>query len=119
MSSIRNPLFHNTLFALRRAFKKNRAEIWRATAAHLSKSRSRRVTVNVGKISRLTTDGELVVVPGNVLGAGLIEHNLTVGAFGFSQSAKEKIRKAGGQALSLVDFVNDHPTGKGVKLIGG
>ncbi len=119
MSSIGNPFFHNTVFTLRKASKKNRAKIWRSTAEYISKSRSRRATVNVGKISRLTTDGDLVVVPGKVLGAGLIEHNLTIGAFSFSTSAKEKIRKAGGQALSLVDFVNEHPTGKGVKLIGG
>ena len=119
MSSITNPVLDNTIFILRRAFKKNKAEIWKAAAEFLSKSRSRRAAVNVGKIARLTGKGDLIVVPGKVLGAGLLDHKLTVGAFTFSQAAKEKIREAGGQALNLVDFVHEHPSGKGVRLVGG
>ena len=75
--------------------------------------------VNVGKISRLTKAGDVVLVPGKVLGGGFISHKVVIGAHSFTPSAKAKIAEAGGKALRLPTFVEKYPSGEGVTIIGG
>ncbi len=69
----------------------------------------------MGHLSRLG-DGP-VVVPGKVLGTGPIDKKLVVGAFSFSSSARRKIEAAGGEALSIEEFLKRFPEGSGVKLV--
>lgn len=67
----------------------------------VGKSRSRRAEVNVGKLGKLTKKGEIVVVPGKVLGTGSIDHSVTVAAMKFSATAKRKIEAAGGKIMDI------------------
>ena len=116
----KNPLLKSDLIALEKASKKGeKGSLWDAVKEYLEKSRSRRVAVNVGKISRLTEPGDVVIVPGKVLGGGVIEHKVVVGGFSFSQTARSKIISAGGEALSIKKFIDTYSSHKGVKLIGG
>ena len=94
------------------------ARIWRDLARRLSSSRSKRKTVNVSRLNRYTQQGEIVVVPGKVLGAGKIDHAVSVAAFAFSDQAKLKILKAKGKCLSIPDLVKKNPKGASVKIIG-
>lgn len=119
MSRIGNPVFENTISSLRKASKSSGADIWLAVSRYLSRPRSRKVCVNVGKVSRLTKNGDVVVIPGKVLGGGDVSHSVVVGAFLFSKAAAEKISKAGGEALTIGEFLNRYPDGRGVILIGG
>lgn len=119
MSRIENLVLNSAIHNLRQAYKKSGSNVWFAAMKYLSKSSSRRPSVNVGKISRLTKDGDLVIVPGKVLGGGIISHKLTVGAYSFSEKGSWKIRKAGGSAMNLSEFIEKFPDGKGVILIGG
>ncbi|MCS7116776.1 MAG: 50S ribosomal protein L18e [Nitrososphaerota archaeon] len=119
MAKIRNPILTETIFRLRKASSKGRYKIWEVAAEYLSKHRSRRPCVNIGKISRLTKEGDRVLVPGRVLGGGVIDHGIIIGAYSFTESAKRKILKAGGEALHILEFVEKYPDGSGVILIGG
>ena len=101
---------------LRPYAKKSR--FWRRIAEELEKGPRRRREVNVYHINRLTKEGETVFVPGKVLGTGIIDHPVTVGAFSFSKQAYEKIIKAGGEALLIDEFLEKYPTGSNIKLIG-
>jgi large subunit ribosomal protein L18e len=114
-----NPILDETTLNLERAYKKSRARIWLRVKELLLKTRSRKPSVNISKISKLTSDGDLVLVPGKVLGDGLISHKLIIGAFSFSEKSLEKIQKVGGQSLSLIDFSKKYTDGKKVVLIGG
>lgn len=119
MSKIENPVLNDVIYTLRQAYKKSNSHIWLAAIEYLSKPRSRRPVVNVGKISRLTKEDDLVLVPGKILGSGIISHRITVGAYSFSEKAFWKIQKAGGKAMLLKEFIEKFPEGKGVILIGG
>lgn len=119
MAKIGNPIFDTTIYKLRKASAKGRYKIWEAAAEYLLKHRSKRPCVNVGKISKLTKGGDKVLVPGKVLGGGIINHNVIVGAYSFTNSAKSKILKAGGEALHILEFLDRYPDGSGVILIGG
>ena len=101
--------------------KKSREEgvkIWRDLAERLSKPRRSRIEVNLSRINRYTEEGEVVVVPGKVLGAGDLEHSVTVAAFKFSRNAKEKIEKSGGRAISIEELMLEVPRGSGVRIMG-
>lgn len=117
---IKNPLLKSDIIALKKASKSGKkSRLWKVVAEYLERSRSRRVVVNVGKIARLTKPGDVVVVPGKVLGGGIIGHKVVVGGFSFSETARSKICAAGGEALTIKRLIELYPTGKGVKIIGG
>lgn len=114
----RNTLVDNSIWTLRSSFKKSKAPIWRALERRISGSRSNRSEVNVGALAAATKTGEVVVVPGKVLGTGTLGHKLTVCSFSISESAAKKIIEAGGTVLLLEEFVKKYPDGKGVRIIG-
>jgi large subunit ribosomal protein L18e len=115
---IDNPVLDKAIYTLRQAFKRSKAPIWPAVIEELLKPRSRRRQVNVGRISRLTARGDVVLVPGKVLGGGILTHNLVIGAYDYSQIALQKISKTGGKALFLDVFSEKYIDGKNVKLFG-
>ena len=112
-----NPMLRSASIMLQRAGKRQKAPIWTEAYSLLSNPASTRVEVNLGRISRVAGDGETVFVPGKVLGTGLMERKLTVGAFSFSASAKSKIEAAGGSALTIGEFLKKYPKGSGVRLV--
>jgi large subunit ribosomal protein L18e len=113
-----NPELLQTVRFLRKQSKENEAEIWKRIAELLAKPRRKRIAVNISRLNRYTEKNEIVVVPGKVLGAGEIDHPITVAAFAFSQKAREKIRKARGKCLSIIELVKKNPKGSKVKIIG-
>jgi len=113
-----NPELLNLIRLLKKKAKETRSRIWRDVAERLSVSRRRRIAVNVSRINRYTKKGEVVVVPGKVLGAGKLEHSVTVAAFTFSKTAKDKILKAKGKCLSIPELIKKNPKGSKIKIIG-
>jgi len=112
-----NPILRHTAVMLERAGRKEKAPIWTEAAALLSGTARTRVEVNLGRISRVSEDGEAVFVPGKVLGTGVMGRKLVVGAFAFSSSAKSKIVASGGSTLSVQEFLKKYPKGSGVRLV--
>ncbi len=112
-----NPVLRHTSVALERAGKKQKAPIWREASGMLSGPAKSRVEVNLGRLSRLADEGEAVFVPGKVLGTGILEKKVVVGAFAFSAAARSKIKATGGSALSVEEFLKRFPKGSGVKLV--
>ncbi len=102
---------------LRKYAKENDAPIWRTIAEALEKPTRKRITVNVSKINRHTNEGDVVVVPGKVLGAGRIDHAVTVAALSFSEQAIRKIKEAGGRVLNILELVEENKKGSNIKII--
>lgn len=101
---------------LKRASRVHEAPVWRAVAYHLSKPRRERVEVNLSRINRYAEDGDMVVVPGKVLGSGELTKKVTVAAWKFSRTAMVKLRSAG-EAITIEELLQRNPEGKGVKII--
>jgi len=113
-----NTMIDNTIWTLRSAFKKNKAPIWRAIEEELAGSRANRREINVRRLATITKAGEVVVVPGKVLGTGNLGHKLTVCAFSVSESATKKVIESGGNVVTFEDLIKKYPDGKGVRIIG-
>ena len=113
-----NPELIALIRDLKKKSQESQTELWRKLAESLASSKRSRVAVNVSRLNRYTKEGETVVVPGKVLGAGKADHPLTVSAFAFSDVAKSKIQDAKGNCLSIRDLMKKNPTGKNVKIMG-
>lgn len=98
--------------------RKDEVGIWDALAGELSRPRKNRREVNLDKLNKYTKDGEVVVVPGKVLGEGSLDHKITVAAYKFSNSAIEKIEKSGGKYMTLEALMKENPKGSNVRIIG-
>jgi large subunit ribosomal protein L18e len=116
-SKTTNIVLKRTIDLLVETSYREEAPIWRDLAKRLSRSRSRRAEVNVSKLARFTKKGDVVAVPGKILGSGIIGHPVTVAAFNFSSSAVEKIARAGGKCITLSDLLDDSPKGTGVRIM--
>lgn len=113
-----NPDLVTFIRFLKKQSRENEAKIWKSIATRLAKSRRNRITVNISRLNRHTERGETVVVPGKVLGAGRIDHPITVAALSFSEKATEKIRAVKGKTVSFLQLVKKNPKGSDIKIIG-
>jgi large subunit ribosomal protein L18e len=103
---------------LHRASKKNNAPIWgRLADLALKSTRARRV-INLGQLDKFIADNDVVIVPGKVLGTGSLSHKITLCSFSISTTGAKKVIQSGGKMLDVLQLIKNHPTGKGVKIIG-
>ncbi len=98
--------------------KKKPGKIWKDIAWRITRPRQNLAEVNVGHLEKHTNDGDVIVVPGKVLGNGKITHKITIAALSFSHKAREKIEKAGGRCISLESLAEENPEGRSVRIIG-
>jgi large subunit ribosomal protein L18e len=102
---------------LERAGRKEKLQAWTMASELLARPASRKVEVNVGRISRIADAQAKVLVPGKVLGSGMVAKKVTVGAWSFSASAKQKIESKGGSAITIEQFLKKYPKGSGVTIV--
>lgn len=75
--------------------KKHKEKFYKVLVRSLSSARRKRVAVNLTKIDKIGKDGEVIIVPGKVLGNGRLTKNLSVCAWSFSKAAEKKIKESG------------------------
>jgi len=113
-----NPNLIKLIEFLFKASAENNVKIWKDIAERLVRPKRLYAEVNVSKIQRYANEGEMIVVPGKVLGGGKISKPVKVAALSFSESAKRKIESVGGRCLSIVELVEMNPKGSGVRIMG-
>lgn len=113
-----NQLVISMVKDLRQASSKNKAPIWSKLAQMAQKPNIARRVVNIAKLNNVTSDNDVIVVPGKVLGTGNISHKITLCSFSISTTAAKKIIDAGGKIINHSEMISKFPTGKGVKIIG-
>ncbi|MBS3082082.1 50S ribosomal protein L18e [Candidatus Pacearchaeota archaeon] len=90
---------------------------WQSVAQIISGSRRKYSAVNIGRIEKESSEGDLIVVPGKVLGNGNLSKKLKVCALYFSESAVDKIKQNKGEVVQIIDEIKNNPNAEGVKLI--
>jgi len=71
--------------------------------------------INVGELNKL--DKKNIIIIGKVLGQGEIDKKVVVAALGFSEQAREKLKKAGCEIRTIKQEIEKNPELKGVKII--
>ena len=116
-SKTTNPELIQLIDLLKKESRERQAAVWLDVAEYLSKARSQRVAVNLSTISRNTKRADTVVVPGKILGSGVLSHALTVASFSASEKAKAKLAAAKAKYLSIPELLEKNPKGAKVKII--
>jgi large subunit ribosomal protein L18e len=112
-----NPRLANLISLLKSTSRENEVNIWRDIADRLEGPARNYAEVNLSKINRYAVNGDTIIVPGKVLGSGLIELRVTVAALNFSASASEKIREANGECMSIEELLSANPSGSRVRVL--
>ena len=113
-----NPHLISIIEQLRQVSKEQKVNIWDDIATRLEKPRARYPQVNLEKIQKNIQEKETALIPGKVLGKGVVK-KIDIAAWSFSETAREKITKAGGKCYSLPEILKKNPTGKNIRIIGG
>lgn len=111
-----NPRIVSLILSLKERAGLNGAPIWKDIAKRLETPSRNYAAVNVSKINRHSAADDVLLIPGKVLGAGLLDHPVTVAALNFSVAAEEKITDAGGRCLSIEEIVEANPKGSGIRI---
>ncbi|MBI1971850.1 MAG: 50S ribosomal protein L18e [Candidatus Aenigmarchaeota archaeon] len=98
-----------------RELKRLDAPAWERVVEELTGPSRRGGEVNLSSIGRYSSG--TVLVPGTVLGTGELSKPVTVAALRFSKSAKEKITKAGGKTMTIVELAKENPKCSNVKIM--
>jgi large subunit ribosomal protein L18e len=112
-----NVVVRKTADKLLKAYKQTGSGLWRDVAEHLLKPTRKKVSVNLSKINRHSKDGDIIIVPGKVLGSGSLERKVTIAAFSFSEKAVEKIESSGSSAITLDELLKRGVSPSDVKII--
>lgn len=102
---------------LKKTAIEKKAPIWKRIAVELEKPARNKRVVNLYKLEKYCNDGETIIVPGKVLGTGVLTKKLNVVAFQYSNDALEKINKVG-TAVTIKDYLKKNTASKGVRIIG-
>jgi large subunit ribosomal protein L18e len=111
-----NPRLESLIAELKAAARDSGGGVWQDVADRLEKPRRTHAEVNLGRIERYAREDETVVVPGKVLGSGVLEKNVTVAAVDFSSTARRKIERVG-DAANLKRIAAENPDGSNVRVI--
>ncbi len=113
-----NPLLMGLIEDLKKNSVDQKVNLWKKIASDLERPTRKRRIVNLSKINRYSKENETIIVPGKVLGSGILDHKLTISAYQFSDSAKEKLAKVGAKIIPLDELIKESPKGKGIRIIG-
>ena len=112
-----NPRLVKLVQDLKTKSREEKVAIWRDIAKRLERPTRNYAEVNVGQINRYASEGETVLVPGKVLGSGILEHPMEIAALDFSLSARDKITNVKGKCITIEQLIEGNPSGKGVRII--
>ncbi len=79
--------------------------LWLKVSREVSAPTRYRPEVDLGKLDRLTKEGENIVVPGKVLSGGRLGHKISIAAVGFSEAARSSLLSSGCSILSINEMV--------------
>ncbi len=112
-----NPRLVNLISRLKTVSRTNDANIWREIAIRFESPDRNYAEVNLSKINRYANHGETILVPGKVLGSGMVDSSVRVAALNFSASATQKITDRGGQCMTIEELLDDNPKGSRVRIL--
>ena len=113
-----NSTLVKTILELKEASRKNEAPLWRSIANRLEGPSRNWPSVNVSKLEYNINKNGKAIIPGKLMGTGIVTKKMTVAAYSFTDSAKEKIQSAGGKCLTYNEMIKATPKGTNVTVIG-
>ena len=118
MKRIKNNQLMRVINDLKTLAIEKKVPLWKRVATELERPSKDKREINIFKLEKHVKEGDIVVVPGKILGTGNLTKKITVVAWSLSDSAKEKIISANGEILTIEKLMETNPQGSKVKLMG-
>ncbi|HLD38280.1 MAG TPA: 50S ribosomal protein L18e [Candidatus Nanoarchaeia archaeon] len=90
---------------------------WIEIAGIISGPRRKRINLNLDEINNQAKEKEKIIVPGKVLSQGEINKKIKVIALGFSEKAKEKLKKSGCEFSNILTEIKSNPSAEGIRIL--
>ena len=113
-----NPILISLIQDLKKTAYEQEAPIWKDIAIRLERPLRIWPEVNLDRINTYTNEKETALIPGKVLSSGTLTKMVIIAAWDFSEKAREKIKKAGGQSLTIQEVLKNNPKGKDIRILG-
>ena len=110
MKTKRNPILVNTIVKL----KKTNPTVAKLLVRPVKKT----ISINLSELDRMVKDGESVLISGKVLSSGDLTKKVKIVAWSISEKAREKIKEAKSEFVSIVEETKKNPELKGLRIIG-
>jgi large subunit ribosomal protein L18e len=85
--------------------KDKNAKLWQYVYNLATKPKRARIAVNLTKLQKHAEKGDTIVVPGKILGAGMMNKSINIAAIEYSKDALQKLKKANCTILSVQEIV--------------
>ncbi|RME32000.1 50S ribosomal protein L18e [Candidatus Woesearchaeota archaeon] len=115
---MKNQQLTTVIAELKRLAIERKRPLWKRVATDLEKPTRQRRVVNLWRVDQVAKEGELIVVPGKLLGEGELTKKVTIAAAQYSESARAKLAANGSTLMSLTELTKKVPDGKNVRIIG-
>lgn len=96
---------------------KTKNSAWHAVAQRLSSATRCYDSKNLSEVDAATTAGDTVVVLGKVLSGGDVTKKIRIAALGFSQGARDKLKKTKSEAVFIAEEIAKNQKAAGVKFL--
>ncbi len=113
-----NPNLLGLISELKKQSIEQKVPLWKRIAVDLERPTRNRRIVNLSRINRYAKENETIIIPGKVLAGGDLNQKLTIAAFKFSDSAKNKIEKSGSKIIQISELLKESPKGKKIRILG-
>jgi large subunit ribosomal protein L18e len=100
-----------------RSLWKTKTGLWRRVSEILSKPSRNRPEINLYRLNKLTKENDVVVVPGKILGAGTLDHPITVSSLMVSELALTKLTESKSNHMSIEQMMKKYKKGSNVKIL--
>lgn len=94
-----------------------KAKAWLKVTGILSGPRRKRKNINLKDLNKKVKDKGKYVFAGKVLSLGEVDKKFEITALEYSETAKEKLNKAGCKVLSMVAEIKKNPDAKGLEFL--
>jgi len=94
-----------------------KAKAWLKVAGILSGPRRKRKNINLKDLNKKVKDKGKYVFAGKVLSLGEVDKKFEITALEYSETAKEKLNKAGCKVLNMVTEIKKNPDAKGLEFL--
>jgi large subunit ribosomal protein L18e len=112
-----NPQLKLLIEKLKAYAREHQADVWKEVARRLEAPSNNYAKVNLSRLNRYTNSGDVIIIPGKVLGAGSIDHAISVSALNFSANARLKLLAASGTVMTIDEILDRSPKGSNVKIM--
>lgn len=90
---------------------------WLKVSDKISTPKRKQVSINLDQINKKSEDGDVIVIPGKVLGIGKIDKKIKIAALSFSNSAKENLEKTKVDFCTIKEEIKKNPEAKKIRVL--